>query len=206
LYCSLNNIRFFFKDEVGRLKITAEKHILCYLWFVGHETASYRDVADRFGITLSALYNIITRVTDFILSLANNIIKYPNEAEKAETAAFYRNTNGFPGVIGFKLLYFKFVYFKYVLLIYLYLFLGAMDGSHIRIDRSTEDPDSYINRKQYFSVHIQGTVNHKMKFLDVFIGYPGSVHDSRVFRNSPLYRDLRELCGGKLENKTNYKK
>jgi len=129
LYHSLNNMRFFFTDEVGRLKITAEKHILCYLWFVGHETASYRDVADRFGITLSALYNIITRVTEFILSLANDIIRYPNAAEKAETAAFYQNTNGFPGVIGnaFKLLYFKFVYFKYILLIYLYLFLGAID-------------------------------------------------------------------------------
>lgn len=90
----------FFTDEVGRLKITAEKHILCYLWFVGHQSASYRDVADRFGIALSALYNIITRVTDFILTLANDIIRYPNAAEKAETAAFYQNTKGFPGVIG----------------------------------------------------------------------------------------------------------
>jgi len=82
------------------LKITAEKHILCYLWFIGHETASYRDVADRFGITLSALYNIITRVTEFILSLANHIIRYPSAVEKAETAAFYENKNGFPRVIG----------------------------------------------------------------------------------------------------------
>ncbi|XP_071577182.1 putative nuclease HARBI1 [Temnothorax nylanderi] len=136
----------------------------------GHESASYRDVADRFGITLSALYNIISRVTDFILTLANDVIRYPNAAEKAETAAFYQNTKGFPGII------------------------GAIDGSHIRIDRPAEDPDSYINRKQYFSVNLQGTVNHEMKFLDVFIGYPGSVHDARVFRNSPLYRDLRELC------------
>jgi len=119
---------FFFTDEVGRLKIMAEKHILCYLWFVGYETASYRDIADRFGITLSALYNIITRITEFILSLANDIIQYPNAAEKAETAAFYQNTNGFPGVIGDA---FKLLYFKYILLIYLYLFLGAIDGSHI---------------------------------------------------------------------------
>ncbi|XP_036151281.1 protein ALP1-like isoform X2 [Monomorium pharaonis] len=158
------------QDEVGRQKIIAEKHILCYLWFVGHHSASYRDVADRFGITLSALYNIITRVTDFILTLANNIIRYPNAAEKAETAIFYQNAKGFPNII------------------------GSVDGTHIRIDRPAEDSDSYINRKQFFSIHLQGTVDHKMKFIDVFIGYPGSVHDVRVFRNSSLYHDLRELC------------
>ncbi|KAI2661133.1 Protein ALP1-like [Labeo rohita] len=29
--------------------------------------------------------------------------------------------------------------------------------------------------------------DHHGKFLDVFVGYPGSVHDSRVLRNSPVY-------------------
>ncbi|XP_071578821.1 uncharacterized protein [Temnothorax nylanderi] len=136
----------------------------------GHQSASYRDVADRFGVTINALYNIITRVTDFIMLLAPNIIKYPTLVEKEETATFYRERKRFPGII------------------------DAIDGSHIRIDKPLEDPDSYVNRKQYFSLHVQGTVDHKMKFMDVFIGYPGSVHDARVFRNSYLRNDLRELC------------
>ncbi|XP_024886102.1 putative nuclease HARBI1 [Temnothorax curvispinosus] len=161
---------FMSLQDAGRVKITAEKHILCYLWFVGHQSASYRDVADRFGVTISALYNIITRVTDYIMLLAPNIIKYPTLVEKEETETFYRERKGFPGII------------------------GAIDGSHIRIDKPLEDPDSYVNRKQYFSLHVQGTVDHKMKFMDVFIGYPGSVHDARVFRNSYLRNDLRELC------------
>jgi len=38
-------------------------------------------------------------------------------------------------------------------------FLGAIDGSHIRIDKPIEDADSYINRKQFYLIHIQGTVN-----------------------------------------------
>lgn len=73
---------------------------MCFLWFVGHQSASYRDVADRFGITISTLYNIINRVTDFIMSLAPNIIKYPNLAEKQETAAFFEEKKGFPNIIG----------------------------------------------------------------------------------------------------------
>jgi hypothetical protein len=27
----------------------------------------------------------------------------------------------------------------------------------------------------------------KMPFLDIFVGWPGSVHDSRVLKNSPLF-------------------
>lgn len=63
-----------------------------------------------------------------------------------------------------------------------------------------EDPNSYINRKLYYSIHMQKTVNHNIKFIDIFIGYPGSVHDARVFRNSTIRNDLYELCGGKVNN------
>lgn len=59
-----------------------------------------------------------------------------------------------------------------------------------------EDPESHVNRKQFFSLHTQGIVNHNMKFMDVFVGYPGSVHDAKVFRNSPIRNNLHELCGG----------
>ncbi|XP_025155789.1 protein ALP1-like isoform X1 [Harpegnathos saltator] len=71
---------------------------------------------------------------------------------------------------------------------------GSIDGSHIRIDKPSEDPVAYINRKHYFSIHMQGTVNEQNKFLDVLIGYPGSVHDARVFANSSLAEDLPALC------------
>jgi hypothetical protein len=73
---------------------------------------------------------------------------------------------------------------------------GLIDGSHVRIDKPGEDPESYINRKKYFSVQLQAVVNEKGKFIDVFIGYPGSVHDARVFRNSPIYAELPNLCQG----------
>lgn len=42
---------------------------------------------------------------------------------------------------------------------------------------------------------MQAVCNENRKIIDVFIGYPGSVHDSRVFRISPLKNDLRHKCG-----------
>ena len=42
---------------------------------------------------------------------------------------------------------------------------------------------------------MQAVCDHRRKIIDVFIGYPGSVYDSRVFRNSALKNNLRERCG-----------
>nr|XP_022899862.1 putative nuclease HARBI1 [Onthophagus taurus] len=73
--------------------------------------------------------------------------------------------------------------------------IGAMDGSHIKIDKPSEDSDSYINRKGYYSIQMQAVCNHNRKIIDLFVGYPGSVHDSRVVRNSSLFNTLEEKCG-----------
>lgn len=37
--------------------------------------------------------------------------------------------------------------------------------------------------------------DHRRYIRDVFVGFPGSVHDSRVFRASPLLDTLPEKCG-----------
>lgn len=41
---------------------------------------------------------------------------------------------------------------------------------------------------------MQVVCDHKNKIIDFFAGYPGSVHDSRVFRNSPLCNSLQAKC------------
>ncbi|CAH2006168.1 unnamed protein product [Acanthoscelides obtectus] len=41
---------------------------------------------------------------------------------------------------------------------------------------------------------VQAVCDNRAQIRDIFIGYPGSVHDSRVFRNSPLFPVLRENC------------
>jgi len=74
----------------GRPTITAEKHVFAYLWFVGHQSEhhTYKDVADRFGVTLSALFNIITPVTDFLLSMVAIIIRLSTNAEMVAIQQF----------------------------------------------------------------------------------------------------------------------
>ena len=64
---------------------------------------------------------------------------------------------------------------------------GVVDGTHIPILSPKEYPADYYNRKGWHSILMQGTVNHLGLFVDVYIGWPGRVHDARVFANSTLY-------------------
>ncbi|PIK59044.1 putative nuclease HARBI1 [Apostichopus japonicus] len=57
--------------------------------------------------------------------------------------------------------------------------LGAVDGTHIRITAPREFPQSY-------SMQLQGVCTRNVLFIHVLTGWPGSVHDGRVFRNCSL--------------------
>lgn len=52
----------------------------------------------------------------------------------------------------------------------------------------------YYNRDRYYSVVLQGVVREDLRFIDVYTGFPGKVHDARVFRASPLYQNGQNLC------------
>ncbi|XP_029175130.1 uncharacterized protein LOC114943644 isoform X3 [Nylanderia fulva] len=125
--------------------------------YIEHIVHNYNNVdfIMHFRLSRRAAYQLIDQFTvseifTSIQALAPNIIKYPTDLEKEQTSNFYLQQKRFPNIIG-----------EYIIIIE--IFLGAIDGSQIRIDKPLEDPDSYINRKQYFSIQVQGTVNHDMK-------------------------------------------
>lgn len=121
----------YFAVQAGKhQKLTALQHSHIFLWYAGHQTACFRDVADRFNISISSLHRVIKRMTYFLSNLSPEIIQWPNEEEKTQTEQYFREKNGFPGII------------------------GLIDGTHIKIDKPEEDPDSYINRKGYYSIQV----------------------------------------------------
>lgn len=120
---------YFNYQEGNAEKISSLKFMCVFLWYAGNEASSFRDVADRFNISKSSLHKVISRVTYFLSNLSPQIIKWPTAVEKMETEAFF-NERGFPGVV------------------------GLIDGTHVRIDKPADDPDSYLNRKHYFSIQV----------------------------------------------------
>ena len=65
-------------------------------------------------------------------------------------------------------------------------------GRHIRIKAPKENPEDYIDRKDYHSIILQGFVDGRYLFRDIFVGWTGKSHDSRVFKNSSLYLECRQ--------------
>jgi len=65
---------------------------------------------------------------------------------------------------------------------------GAIDGCHIPISVANSLHTDYHNRKGYYSVILQGLVDCRHCFMHIYVSWPGSVHDARVFSNSQIYR------------------
>jgi len=65
--------------------------------------------------------------------------------------------------------------------------IGIIDSSHIPIKAPHLFPVDYFNRKGFYSIVLQAVVDHKKKFLDICVSWPGSTHNSRILTNSNLY-------------------
>ena len=151
----------------GRPPISVSKHLLIALWLLG-TPESIRSVSDRFNVTKSSVFLCFRRVCEALKNhVASRVIKWPTEGRAKIVMEGFRQLKGMPGVI------------------------GAIDGSHIPIKAPEEYPENYVNRKGFHSVVLQGICDHEMRFVNCYTGWPGSVHDSRVLKNSDFFLHMR---------------
>ena len=70
--------------------------------------------------------------------------------------------------------------------------IGLIDCTHIRITKPNWIylPLEYYNRKKYFSINVQVIVDSSGMVTNLIVRWPGSVHDSRIFKSSTLYQEL----------------
>lgn len=68
------------------------------------------------------------------------------------------------------------------------LAIGAINGTHIEII-APEDPFDYFDRQHRYNIFMQAIVGKNLIFLDTEIGFPGSMHDARVLRNSEMFQN-----------------
>ncbi|KAM7313294.1 protein ALP1-like [Ixodes scapularis] len=165
----------FYPDSVGgRPPILAEKTLLIVLSYVGTRATMYQ-IADRFDITESSVHLCIERVLNFLNSISAQIITWPDqERRRRSQAGFLRKTKG-KGP---------------------HKTIGAIDGCHVEILRPTESPNSYYNRSKFHSIVLQGICDDQNQFIDVYIGFPGSAHDARILKESPIFEDAEAKCAG----------
>ncbi|XP_071576796.1 putative nuclease HARBI1 [Temnothorax nylanderi] len=107
--------------------------------------------------------------TIWLLKLMPQYVQWPNAAQQAiSSQIFEERSRGIRNVV------------------------GAIDGCHIPIKQPVRNANDYFNKKQFHSIILQGVCDHSARFIDVFIGMPGRMHDARVFRNSRLFQMLTD--------------
>lgn len=114
----------------------------------------------------------------WLISIGHRYVKWPTSDEISEVTSKFQSKKQIPHVI------------------------GAIDCSHITIKAPRMNKEAYFNRKHGYSIHLQAVVNADKKFIDVHCGEPGSLHDSRVLRRSPLYLKALENMPAKFPNNT----
>jgi hypothetical protein len=66
--------------------------------------------------------------------------------------------------------------------------IGYVDGTELRLaEKPSDDPDAYLSRKKQWSIKAQIICDYKLRIRNLVVGYPGSVHDARIFKNCPIY-------------------
>ena len=67
-------------------------------------------------------------------------------------------------------------------------FPGVIDGTHVPIVAPQENHTDYFNCKWWYFIVMQAVI-HNNCFRDVYIGWPGSVHDATIIlRDSELFK------------------
>ncbi|CAN1148892.1 Putative nuclease HARBI1 [Linum perenne] len=63
-------------------------------------------------------------------------------------------------------------------------YLGALDGTHVKVRVNIEDQPRYRNRKGEVSINVLGVCNPDSQFMYCLAGWEGSAHDARVLRDA----------------------
>ena len=151
------------KNTRLRRPIPVGKRIVVALWRLA-TNIEYRTLGHLFGIGRSTACLITKEVCEAVVEhLMPKYIRLPQGEDFRQVVDGFHDRWGFPQVG------------------------GAIDGSHIPIVAPPEHHCDYFNRKGWHSVIMQGVVDHRYRFMDVQVGWPGGVHDARVFANSGLF-------------------
>ena len=70
---------------------------------------------------------------------------------------------------------------------------GAIDANHVKLERSYKDSSiDWYNREHNYNILVHPIVGSNLRFLDIFMGWLGSLKDVGLLRNSSFYRLCEE--------------
>ncbi|XP_033731089.1 putative nuclease HARBI1 [Pecten maximus] len=145
--------------------LTVQQQVLSTLRFLA-SGSFLQVVGDTTGLDKSTVSRCVHKVCGKLACYASQAIKWPTTEECQKGKRKFFAIAGFPSII------------------------GAVDGTHIRIQAPHTDEPSYVNRKGYHSINVQGVCDADGKFLGINASWPGCTHDAHIFRTSQVCQHM----------------
>ena len=151
------------KDTKYRLAIPMLVRVACTLFKLTHD-ASLFICSELFAIGRSTVSLLLRDVVQAINITHRSEIAWPTGDKLIETEGGFHDLCGLPGVV------------------------GAMDGTHVSNCKPRNGSTDYFYFKSSgYTLNCQAVVDCNNRFLDLFLGMPGSTNDVRVLHRSFLY-------------------
>ncbi|CAC5388737.1 HARBI1 [Mytilus coruscus] len=141
---------------------------------------------DTLGYDKGTVSRVVSNVTESLIEMKDDFVRRPTDADSIDRikCCFYRQCN-FSNV------------------------LGCTDCTHVRIQATSDDEPSYVNRKMYHSITVQAVCDYEGRFTNIYANWPGSTHDSHIFNTSTQITDatnhrcdksqMRQITGVKMK-------
>lgn len=128
--------------QTMKTTVSLEKRVALTLYKLASNT-EFHDVANLFGIGVSTACDVFWEVCKGLCQLKRKFIGMPKSEEDVKTIIKgFQEKSGFP------------------------MCAGALDGTHIPILAPSSFHTDYYNRKGWYSVILQGLVDHQYMFQD----------------------------------------
>lgn len=138
-------------------------------------------IAGVSGIAQSSVCRAMWEVVPAIIRRVGRHIRFPqNQQDIQETKQDFYQVAGFPNVV------------------------GAIDCTHVPLVPPSETENVFRNRKHTHSVNVQAICDAHGIITNVVAKFPGSVHDSFIFRNSAVHRQMQDMDGRWLVGRPKY--
>ena len=159
------------QDTKYRRAIPIRVRIVAAIYKLVHR-APLLIVSEFFAIGLSTVSMVLREVVNAINIVFKNEIKWPSREQATINMAEFKEWCSLPGVI------------------------GAIDATHFSISKPAQfSEDYYYFKTNGYSLVCQAVISWQKKFLDVYVGLPGSLNDARVLRRSGLFSRVQERNG-----------
>ncbi|KAJ9539864.1 hypothetical protein OSB04_026370 [Centaurea solstitialis] len=171
---------FVKKDTMLQLAISVRQRVAVCLYRLA--TADpLRTVSNRFGLGISTCHKLVLEVCAAIEKvLMPKFLRWPDDGRLEEIKAEFRSISGIPNVC------------------------GSIYTTHIPIIAPKVTPEVYFNvkhternQKPSYTTTVQGVIDSLGVFVDICVGYPGSMSDKKILEKSAL---LQRFNMGNLKN------